>query len=118
MAGRELARLIELTHPDVEWHSFLGQLGDGGLYKGHHGMRQYVRDLADAWERFSLEIVGAVEVGDIVLLVGDLRARGKGSGVETELQAGYMIKFRDGQVVRMRAFRDPEQAFEAVGLRE
>jgi ketosteroid isomerase-like protein len=29
-----------------------------------------------------------------------------------------MLRFRDGKLVSFRAFRDPEQALEAVGLRE
>jgi hypothetical protein len=29
-----------------------------------------------------------------------------------------MLKFRDGRVMCFRAFREPEQALEAVGLRE
>ena len=57
-------------------------------------------------------------LGAIVLLVGRLRYRGKDSGVEMESFSGYMVKVRDGRVVLMRAFRDPEQALEAVGLRE
>ena len=29
-----------------------------------------------------------------------------------------MFKFRDGKVLRFRAFREPEQALEAAGLSE
>jgi ketosteroid isomerase-like protein len=112
---RDADRLIELTDPDVEWHSLIAALGEGGVYRGHEGMRQYVRDLTDAWDVFHVELDQVISVGSVVVLVGPLHYRGKGSGVETRFDAGYMAKIRDGKCVYMRSFRDPEQALEAVG---
>lgn len=113
---RDEARLIELMDPDVEWHSLIAALGEGGVYCGHDGIRQYLRDLTDAWDVFHVELDQVISVGSIVVLVGPLHYRGKGSGVETRFDAGYMAKVRDGRVVHMRSFRDPEQALESVGL--
>src|SRR5436190_22814092 len=118
VARQDLSRLIELTDPEVEWHSFLAELGEEGHYHGHNGIRRYVSDLNDAWELLSTEVADTLAVGALVLAVGQLRYRGKGSGVETQSPAGYIIKFRRGKVVYMRAFREPEQALGAVGLRE
>jgi ketosteroid isomerase-like protein len=50
--------------------------------------------------------------------VGRLHYRGKVSGIETEAPMGWVYRFRQGKVVYLRAFRDPEQALEAVGLSE
>jgi len=111
-------RLVELTHPDVEWHSFLAQLGDGGVYRGHEGMREYAKDLQEAWDVYSAEVRDSVAIGEVVVLISQLRYRGKGSGVDTESPAGHMVKFSEGRVVHMRSFREPEAALEAVGLRE
>jgi hypothetical protein len=49
LATQDPDTLIELSHPDVEWHSFFA-LGEGGVYRGHEGTRRYMSDLADAWE--------------------------------------------------------------------
>ena len=118
LGERDFPRLIELADPDVEWHSFFAELGEGGVYRGYAGMKRYVRDLEDAWEIVRADVDDAVGVGAVVLLVGRLHYRGRGSGVETESPAGWMLKFRQGRVVRFQAFREPEQALEAVGLRE
>jgi hypothetical protein len=40
--GRDLSRLIELTDPKIEWHSFFAELGEGGVYRGHDGLRRYI----------------------------------------------------------------------------
>jgi uncharacterized protein len=118
VAQQDLDRLIELTDPEVEWHSFLAQLREGGVYRGHDGMRQYVQDLADTWEFLHTEVHDTLSVGAVVLMVGNLRYRGKGSGVEAESTVGYMLKVRRGKALLLRAFRDPEEVFEAVGLSE
>jgi ketosteroid isomerase-like protein len=118
IAQMDRTRLVELTDPHVEWHSFLAQIGEGGVYRGHDGMRQYATDLREAWGTFQATVVDSLAVGEVVLLVTQLRYRGKGSGVDAESPAGHMLKFRHGKIVFMRSFRDPEKAFEAVGLSE
>ena len=51
-------------------------------------------------------------------MVGNLRYRGKGSGAEAASMVGYMLKVRQGKALVLRAFREPKQALEAVGLAE
>jgi ketosteroid isomerase-like protein len=117
LGQRDAAKLVALADPEVEWHSFFA-IAEGGVYRGHDGTRQYMTDLADVWEMASAEVDDHLAVGDVIVLVGRIHYRGKGSGVESESAAGWMLKFRRGKVVRFRAFQDPEEALEAVGLRE
>lgn len=60
---------------------------------------------------------GGVAAGDVAVLIGRIHYRGKGSGIETETPAGWMLRFRGERVVRFGAFREPERALEAIGLR-
>ena len=39
---RDLAALVELTDPEVEWQSAFVVSGTGGVYRGHEGLREYV----------------------------------------------------------------------------
>jgi ketosteroid isomerase-like protein len=112
----DLPGLIALADPEVEWHSFFAELGEGGVYYGHDGTRQYLGDLGEAWEVVRADIDDGLAVGEVAVLVGRIHYRGKGSGIETETAAGWMLKFREGKVIRFRAFREPAQALEAVGL--
>ncbi len=118
LSRRDLARLIELSDSEVEWHSFFAKLGEGGMYQGQEGTRRYLSDLDEAWEIVRADIDDGIGVGDVAVLIGRIHYRGKGSGAETESPAGWMLKFRNGKVLRFRAFREPEQALEAAGLRE
>jgi ketosteroid isomerase-like protein len=112
---RDVSRLIALTDPEVEWRSFFA-VGEEGMYRGHERMRQYVNDLSEAFEYLRPELADMLDAGDIVVGVGRIHYRGRESGVEMESSAGWMFKFRDGMVVSFRAFREPEQALESVGL--
>ena len=114
LGRRDAERLIALSHPEVEWHSFFA-LGEGGAYRGHDGTRQYMKDLTDAFEIGFAEVDDALGVGDLTLLVGSLQYRGKGSGVESSTPVGWLLEFRAGKLVRFQAFRDPEQALGSLG---
>ena len=114
---RDPEELVALSDPAVEWHSFFA-LNQGGVYRGHDGTRQYMRDLADAFEVVRAEVDDALGIDDVTLLVGRIYYRGRGSGAEGATPAGWMLKFREGEVVHFQAFRDPAKAVEAVGLPE
>ena len=114
LGERDADKLIAMSHPDVEWYSFFA-LAEGGVYRGHEGTRRYMSDLADAWEIARAEVDDALAVGAVVVLVGRIHYRGRGSGVESASPAGWMLKFREGKLACFRAFRDPERALEAVG---
>jgi ketosteroid isomerase-like protein len=110
--------LTSRADPDVAWHSFFAQLGEGGVYHGHDSAQRWMRDLNDAWEIVLAEVDGEIAVGEVAVLTGRIHYRGKGSGIESEAPAGWMLKFRDVKLILFRAFRDPATALEAIGLRD
>jgi ketosteroid isomerase-like protein len=115
ISARATSDVIALSDPEVEWYSFFA-LGEGGVYRGHDGTRRFMIDLGDAWEIGRAEVDDALAIADLALLVGRIHYRGKGSGVESQSPAGWLLKFRDGKLLLFRAFRDPEKVLEAVGL--
>lgn len=114
VSRQDLARLIELTDPEIEWQSFFAIHGEA--YHGHDGLRQYVRDLNDAFEDLRPHADDLLDAGEIVLAIGSVHYRGKESGVETDSDAGWMFRFRDGKMLVFRAFSEPLQKLEGVGL--
>jgi hypothetical protein len=110
---RDLGRLVELSDPEVDWRS---AFAIGGRYRGHAGLRNYVSDMNDAWEIVRLDVDHEFGIEDIVLFIGRIHYRGRGSGVEAESQSGYVLKFRAKKLLLFRPFQDPVRALEAVGL--
>jgi uncharacterized protein len=117
LSRRDLPRLIALTDPEIEWYSFFAELTEEGVYRGHDGTRRYLSDLDDAWEIVRADVDAGLALGDLALLVSRIHYRGRGSGAETESPVGWVLKFRNGKLLHFRAFREPQQALETVGLR-
>jgi ketosteroid isomerase-like protein len=117
LSKRDVDAMLAQSAPDVEWHSFFASLGGGseGVYRGHDGTRRYVSDLEDAWDVVRADVDDGLAVGEIAFLVGRIHYRGKGSGVETESAAGWVLSFSDGRLVRFKAFRDPDQEIARLG---
>jgi ketosteroid isomerase-like protein len=116
--GQDTARLLDLTDPEVEWYSLVAPLDEFAGYRGHDGIRQYMADIADALEFIYAEVDDDISVGELVLLVGRFHYRGRASGVDTKAAGAFLLRFRGGKVVYMRAFRDPEHALGTLGLSE
>jgi ketosteroid isomerase-like protein len=112
LGRRDADQLVTLADAEVEWHSFFA-LTEGG-YRGHSGTRQYMHDLSDAFEVGVAEVDDALGIGNLVILVGRIRYRGKGSGAESTTATAWILKFRDGKIRYFRAIREPEAALEAA----
>jgi hypothetical protein len=89
LGTRDAERLIELSQPEVEWHSFFA-LSEKGVYRGHDGARRFMDDLTDAFDIGIAEVDDALAIGDIAVLVGRVHFRGKGSGADSTSAAGWV----------------------------
>ena len=88
------------------------------IYRGHDGMRTFWDEMRVPWEWFHLDPERIVEGEDCAAAALHFRARGKGSGVITDLQQGHALWFRHGRIVKASAHASFEEALEAAGLRE
>ena len=110
--------VLEGLHPDVEWHAMLPMLGGDAVYRGHEGVRAWLRDLEEAFAETHLEFPEIRDLGDRIVAIGRLRARGRESGAETEMPIAYVVEFKNRKGFRVRTYLDPKEALEAAGLRE
>jgi ketosteroid isomerase-like protein len=106
--------MLAPIHPEVEFQPLRGVL-EGTVYHGHEGFRRWLEDMAEDWDEFHLEMGAASEVGSgWVLVQGRVRARARASGVELDTTAAWLCQLRDGQIGRLRFYRDAETALEAA----
>jgi ketosteroid isomerase-like protein len=90
-----------------------------GAYHGHDGVRRFMADNAENFEKFEPHYPDVRDLGDRVLAIGTIHVRGRGSGVETDISAAGIATFNaEGRVVRWEDFRERHLALEAVGLSE
>ena len=115
---RDYDRVLDSVHPDVVLRPGIEGLDTSRRYHGHVGLRQFWKEIGEAWETQTVEPVEMVEAeGDRVLAVERWHVRGR-DGIELEFGVTDVYTFRDGLVVRIDGFVDKTKALEAVGLSE
>jgi ketosteroid isomerase-like protein len=72
----------------------------------------------EAFEQLRTEPEEFRDLGDDVLLIGRLHARGRESGVEIDSPVAWIFTFRDGNGVRARGYLNIQEALEAAGREE
>ncbi len=117
---RDVEAMLEELDPEVEWHpAILTPLeGEPTVYRGHEGMREWVRDLDEVFAEIDVEFSEIRDLGDRIVAIGSIRMRGKGSGAETESPIASVSDLKNGKSIRVRTYLDPKEALEAAGLRE
>jgi ketosteroid isomerase-like protein len=110
---------LALSHPDIEWSSGIIRQVEGGdaVIRGRAEVGQFWDDWRALWD-LDVEVSEFRDLGDTVLVLAQLRTRGKSSGAEVERSVGYIIEFEDGLIRRARAYLRPEEALQAAGLSE
>ena len=112
--------LYELLDPDVEWVPIKAILEGTSGSRGHEGVRHWIEELRREWTAFETRPEQFRDLGDNgVLVLGTWRAQGRGGGVLLDIpQAAWLMRYRNGRVVKMQAFTERKKALEAAGLPE
>ena len=117
---RDADALVAELDPEVEWHGAI-LMAIGGkrtVYRGHAGVRTWLRDLYETLSEFHAEYPEIRDLGDRTVAIGRVRARGTASEAEIESPHGTVVEFKNGKGSRIRTYLDPKEALEAAGLRE
>jgi ketosteroid isomerase-like protein len=112
--SQDLEGALSLIAPDVEW--IAARSAVQGAYHGHSGIRAFFADNQESFERFEPVIEETRDLGDIVLVIGSIHVRGRGSGVDTVVPMAGIAAYRDGKLTRWEDFRERERALEAAAL--
>jgi ketosteroid isomerase-like protein len=113
---RDVEALVAACHPDVEFHLPTARLTRVGLpYRGHDGVRTYVRDAARVWAELRLEPREYHEVADAIVAIGRVYAWGAGRVVDTP--AAWVWRMRDGLAVRVDVYESGAEALAAAGVK-
>jgi ketosteroid isomerase-like protein len=118
---RDFKTWIEGFTPDCEWYpSTVGAVEGGSTaIRGHDGLRAFARQAEEAWELFRTEVDDDLRRGNLRLVLGRVRARGRASGVETETPMFWVSEQdeRNG-TVWSKSFLDLDEALAAAAERE
>ncbi len=102
----------ELLDPDFQVISRLQR----EPFRGREGLRRWMEEIDEQFRDW--ELVGDEwrEVGDLVVVLGQVRLRRKEGGAASGQPGGWLFEFKDGRLFQLRPFLRPEEALEAAGL--
>jgi ketosteroid isomerase-like protein len=92
--------------------------GERTVFRGHQGVRESIQEEDEALAELHVEISEIRDLGNSVLAIGRIRARGRESGVQIESPFGALADLRNGKGIRLRTYLDLKEALEAAGLSE
>ncbi len=109
---RDVEGVIARLHPDVEFSAVTGDhAGRPGPYRGHDGMRQYFRDVAEVWDDLRIVPGEFRQSGDTILVTGRVSARSPARIVAGS--TGWIWRLRDGLVAYVRVYPSAAEAMAA-----
>ena len=75
-AARDAEALLDVVAPEIEFFGPTATvLNEGRCYRGHEGMRRYLRDAEALWQVLEIDPQKLREVGNHVVALGRVRAR-------------------------------------------
>jgi ketosteroid isomerase-like protein len=100
--------------PGIEWVPVPDSLLAVDRYRGYDGVRRFWLEFLSTWDEYRVEPLKFDDAGDQVAVV--VHIVGRTHGLEVDETRSSLLTIRDGRVVRVEGFADPEGAREAAGL--
>ena len=117
--SRDRDAVFALYDLEVEWdasRNVLGEMIGTGIYRGHHGLREWFLEWYEAWDEVEDTYIELIDADENVISVGTLKARGRESGLEARWQYAAVFTIHDGKILRVALMPTRAEALEAVGL--
>jgi ketosteroid isomerase-like protein len=109
-----IARLLD---PEVVQYGTRGGVDQGRIIRGREAVLAYWDEVGEAWESQTFETERVIEGDDVVVALWHETAHIRDSDLEVETSTASLIKVRDGRVVELRGYMDPDEALRAAGLK-
>jgi ketosteroid isomerase-like protein len=115
---RDIDGLLAFFDSDATWIPSPSAWSAGRVYHGHEGVVRLLEDLERDWQEFESLPEDFRQVGDLILVLGHVRAIPKDGGPEIRSPTAWIWEMRDGKALRLQAYTDPRRALDALGVLE
>jgi len=108
---RDETCIVELCDDSMEFFpvATAEAIGREAPYRGRTGLRDYLADVAQAWEELRVAMDEAEVLGERVLVRGRVYARSRELGIRN-VPVAWIWEIRGGRFARGAVFPDPDQA--------
>ncbi len=108
----DVVAALELCTEDVEF-DWSRRMFDGEVVRGREGLRGFIEGTREIFDEIHIPDDELTDLGgDVVLLVGTARFKGRASGLDVEASAANLWTVRDGKIARFRFYQNKRDALE------
>jgi ketosteroid isomerase-like protein len=109
----DIDALVEVYAPDAVFETLLL-----GTHHGNEAIRWIYEENQKTLSGYDVVPVELIDIGDKVVAVAQAVGAGPASEIAVDEPFAFVFTFKGERVVREQAFRNKEEALEAVGLSE
>ena len=113
-AARDVERTVRLVDRGLMIEPLSTPVERRTPYLGVSGMRRYMADLDETWQRFEVSIEELRAEADYVVAIGRIYAQHP--NLVADDPAGFVFRLRDAKVVWVKVYRSQDEALAAAGI--
>jgi ketosteroid isomerase-like protein len=113
-AARDVTRMMQLSDRGVMIEPLSTPVRRRSPYLGVDGLRRYLRDLDETWQKFEISVAELRAGGDYVVALGRIYAQHQ--DLVADDPAGFAFKLRDARVVWAKVYPSADDALASAGL--
>jgi ketosteroid isomerase-like protein len=114
----DMGRILAFAHADFEAVVPPTLSAEPDTYRGHEGIRRYFQSFQDAMEEIRFHPERFWDIGQSVVTVVRLTAKGKRTAIPVEQRISQVWTIREGKVLGIQTYASLSETLEAVGLAE
>jgi len=114
---RDVEAFLASLDEQFEIHSAIIGGAEGNVYRGHDGARKWFADSLESFDELRVDPSEFRDLGDRVLVLGKLRARGRESGLVLDSATGWVCTIRGGKLLKAVGFLSEAEALAAAGIK-
>jgi ketosteroid isomerase-like protein len=110
--------LLQVFDPEVEVRPALSTFLASMVYRGHEGVRSWYAETNEPWAQLRADAERFIAAGDRTIVIVALHARVPGGEIDVAARIAHVVSVRDGRIVRLDGYDEPDKALAAVRLAE
>jgi ketosteroid isomerase-like protein len=111
----DIDAVLDLLHPDVEFRNPEYAM-EPGIRHGHEGFRKAMEAGFEAFDDVRYEIERILDGGDVIVVSGRFKGRGRSGGVPFEAPFAHVFEIRDDKAASVSWFQDADEALRVAGI--
>jgi ketosteroid isomerase-like protein len=114
----DVESLLEVFDEEIEVRPALSTFLASMVYRGHEGVRTWYAETNEPWAELQAEPERFIDAGERTVVVIALNARVPGGRVDVGAEIAHVVTVRDGKIVRLDGYDQPDAALAAAGVAE